>query len=121
MTNSGPQRTHIGKPEASITFTITVRLGGQFSAAPRTVFDQSLERTRSTISGGSGMPAGEWRDIVVFKKISAPVRSAQLTRVRTVSFQGHGTKQTAKASKAYTPSLPTTVPLSGPTCRCVAA
>src|ERR1700733_2992558 len=95
----------MGKPDASITFTISVRLGGQFSAAPSTVFDQSLERTRSTISGGSGISAGEWRDIVVFKKISAPVRSRHLNRVLTVSFQRHASKQTAKASKAYTPPL----------------
>jgi len=61
-----------------MTFTITVRLGGQFSAAPSTVFAQSLERTRSTISGGSGMLAGERRDIVVVKKISPRPCSAQL-------------------------------------------
>src|ERR1700728_204639 len=94
MTNSVPQRTHIGKPEASITFTISVRLGGQFSAAPSMVLDQSLERTRSAISGGSGMPAAEWRDIVVFKKPSR-VRAARSPwpRVRTVSFQSHGHKR----------------------------
>src|ERR1700733_9968715 len=81
----------MGKPEASITLTIRVRLVGQFSAAPSTVLDQSLERTRSAISGGSGMPAAEWRDIVVFKK--SPLASVQRAQRRTVIFQSCGHKR----------------------------
>ena len=59
----------MGKPEASITSTISFRLCGQFLAGPKTVFDQSLDRTNAAISGGSGISETECRDpIVAFKK-----------------------------------------------------
>ena len=69
-----------------MTFTINVRLGGQCSAAPSTVLDQSLDRTRSAISGGSGMPAAKWRDVVVFKK-ALSCNAPGTANVQIVSFQ----------------------------------
>jgi hypothetical protein len=66
----------MGNPEANMTFTISVKLGGQLADAPSMVFDQSFERTIAAISGGSGTSDVECRDATsVFKR--APSRSAK--------------------------------------------
>src|ERR1700677_4790916 len=94
----------MGKPEASMTWTISVRLGGQFSAAPSTVLDQSLERTRSAISGGSGKPAAEWRDIVVFKKASRVRATCSLGRAsERYHLRAMAQRDCVMCQKAYTP------------------
>src|SRR6185312_17380324 len=50
MTRSGPQRTAMGKPDASITSTAILRLGDQVARAPSGVADQSFSATSRAIS-----------------------------------------------------------------------
>src|SRR5580704_12966975 len=55
MANSEPHRTAIGKPDASTRFTTRLRLGGQFSEGPSTVFDQSFAPMSADISERAGI------------------------------------------------------------------
>src|SRR5271166_6531945 len=48
--NSGPQRTAIGKPDAVMIPTMSLRLGDQLFVSPNAVFDQSLLAIRPAIS-----------------------------------------------------------------------
>src|SRR5271155_4011616 len=48
--NSGPQRTAIGKLDAVMIPTMSLRLGDQFFVSPNAVVDQSLLAIRPAIS-----------------------------------------------------------------------
>src|SRR5450432_1754362 len=48
--NSGPQRTAIGKPDAVMIPTMSLRLGDQLFVSPKAVVDQSLLAIRPAIS-----------------------------------------------------------------------
>src|SRR5471030_1890685 len=48
--NSGPQRTAIGKPDAVMISTMSLRLGDQLFGSPNAVVDQSLLAIRPAIS-----------------------------------------------------------------------
>ena len=50
----------MGKPEASTMLTASVRLGGQVSSAPSSVFDQSRARMSADIFAVEGMSGTEW-------------------------------------------------------------
>src|ERR1700722_3930152 len=48
--NSGPQRTAIGKPDAVMISTMSLRLGDHLFGSPNAVVDQSLLAIRPAIS-----------------------------------------------------------------------
>ena len=55
ITKSGPHRTAMGKSEASMMLTSRERLGGQLSAGPSMVLDQSFARISADIFDAGGI------------------------------------------------------------------
>jgi hypothetical protein len=55
----------MGKPEASMTLMMSLRLGGQVSRGPRDVFDQSLACKRAAISGTRGTSRRGGCDVIL--------------------------------------------------------